>query len=73
MADPTLARGGRATTCPRCGGTFACGVEAGRDAPCFCVSFELGAERLVALRHRWSDCLCAACLATLAEHPEQAA
>ena len=65
--------GWRATTCPRCGGPFACGVGADRATPCFCVSVVLGAERLAELRARWSDCLCADCLATLARHPEQPA
>jgi hypothetical protein len=69
----TLAPGYRATTCPRCGGPFACGVGADRATPCFCVSYALGAERLAELRARWSDCLCASCLATLADDPEQAA
>jgi hypothetical protein len=73
MADAPLADGWRGTTCPRCGGVFACGVGADPATPCFCVAFPLGAERLAELRARWSDCLCAACLATLAEHPEQAA
>ncbi len=66
----TLAAGWRATTCPRCGGPFACGVDAARDTPCFCVSYALGAEQLAELRARWSDCLCADCLAVLAEDPE---
>ena len=69
----TDANGYRATTCPRCGGPFACGAGADRATPCFCVGFALGPERLAELRARWSDCLCAACLATLAAHPEQAA
>ena len=68
-----LAPGWRATTCPRCGGPFACGVGADRAAPCFCVSYALGAERLAELRARWSDCLCADCLAALAADPRQAA
>ena len=68
-----LAPGWRATTCPRCGGPFACGVGADRATPCFCVSMPLDAERLAELRAKWSDCLCAACLATLAAHPEQPA
>ena len=70
MSDETLAAGHRATTCPRCGGDFACGVAADRATPCFCVSFALGAERLKELRSKWSDCLCAACLAALAADPE---
>jgi hypothetical protein len=72
MTD-ALAPGYRATTCPRCGGPFACGAGADRQAPCFCVSYALGAARLAELRARWSDCLCADCLATLASDPEQPA
>ena len=68
-----LEPGWRATTCPRCGGPFACGVGADRATPCFCVAYALGAERLAELRAKWSDCLCAPCLATLADHPEQPA
>jgi len=63
----------RATICPRCNGPFACGVGADRATPCFCVGVALGAERLAELRAKWSDCLCAACLAELADHPERAA
>ena len=69
MTD-SLAAGYRATTCPRCGGAFACGVGADRATPCFCMSIRLGAERLAELRAKWSDCLCAGCLATLADDPE---
>ena len=64
-------QGLRATTCPRCDGPFACGVDA--DGPCFCVAYALGAERLAELRAKWSDCLCADCLAALAADPERAA
>ena len=69
----TLEPGHRATTCPRCGGPFACGVNAGRATPCFCASYALGPERLAELRAKWSDCLCAGCLATLADDPERPA
>jgi hypothetical protein len=69
----SLAPGHRAATCPRCGDPFACGVGADRATPCFCASYQLGADRLAELRARWSDCLCAACLATLAQDPEQPA
>ena len=71
--SPDLDPGLRATTCPRCGGSFACGVAAGRDTPCFCVSYALGPERLAELRARWSGCLCAACLAILAHEPGEPA
>jgi hypothetical protein len=68
-----LEAGWRATTCPRCGGPFACGVGADRATPCFCVSHTLGAERLAELRAKWSDCLCADCLVALAADPGLAA
>ena len=67
------AAGHRATTCPRCNGPFACGVGADRATPCFCVNYALGADRLAELRAKWSDCLCAGCLAALAADPERAA
>jgi hypothetical protein len=75
MTDMTSAPppGYRATTCPRCGGPFACGVGTDRSTPCFCVAFALGAERLAQLRARYRDCLCAACLAALANEPEERA
>ena len=73
MIVQALAPGHRATTCPRCGGAFACGVQADRAAPCFCVAMRLDAERLAKLCAKWSDCLCAACLATLADDPERPA
>jgi hypothetical protein len=65
-----LLPGWRATTCPRCNGPFACGVGADRAKACFCAGVPLRAERLVELRARWADCLCEACLRTLADHPE---
>ena len=68
-----LPPGHRATACPRCGEPFACGVGADASTPCFCVAYRLGAARLAELRERWSDCLCAACLAALADEPERAA
>jgi hypothetical protein len=68
-----LAPGHRAATCPRCGAPFACGVGADRATPCFCAGHALGGQRLSELRAKWSDCLCAACLATLAADPELAA
>jgi hypothetical protein len=37
------------------------------------VAFALGAERLAQLRARYSDCLCAACLTTLASQTGQGA
>ena len=65
-----LPPGWRATRCPRCGGPFACGVGADSSTPCFCASIPLDAQRLAELRARYADCLCAACLRTLANEPE---
>jgi hypothetical protein len=73
MSARELPEGWRATACPRCGGAFECGAGADRATPCFCVSYALGAERLAELRAKWSDCLCAACLAELAADPERRA
>ena len=68
-----LEPGWRATTCPRCGGPFACGVGADRATPCFCVTLRLSDARRSELSAKWSDCLCAACLGALAADPELAA
>ena len=62
--------GYRATTCPRCGGPFACGVGADRSTPCFCVAIALSPQRLAELRALYPDCLCAGCLTALANAPE---
>ena len=70
-SDAALPAGWRATTCPRCGGPFACGVGADRATPCFCVAIALSPQRLAELRARYPDCLCAGCLAALANAPEQ--
>lgn len=50
--------------CPRCGGSFACGM-AGPD-PCACTTVQLGAPRLAQLRQRFDGCLCLNCLTALA-------
>jgi hypothetical protein len=71
--NDALPPGHRAATCPRCEGPFACGAGADPATPCFCAGFTLGAARLAELRAKWPDCLCAACLATLAADPERAA
>ena len=70
MTSQALPPGWRPAACPRCGGAFECGAGADRATPCFCVSFALGDARLAELRAKWSDCLCAACLAALAADPE---
>ncbi len=60
------APGHRPATCPRCGGAFACGVDADRTTPCFCAGIALDASRLAQLRARYPDCLCSTCLQALA-------
>ena len=60
----TAAPGLGADRCPRCGGTFHCGVA---DAvPCPCSGLVLSPRLQAALRERWSGCLCLTCLARLA-------
>jgi hypothetical protein len=49
--------------CPRCGGTFACGM--GRPGPCPCTTVTLEPELLADLRRQFSGCLCLACLREL--------
>ena len=50
--------------CPRCGGSFHCGMN---DAgPCACTSVTLGAALQAQLRARFEGCLCVRCLAALA-------
>ena len=50
--------------CPRCGGTFHCGVA--EAAPCPCTTVTLDAATLAELRRRYVACLCIRCLAELA-------
>ncbi len=50
--------------CPRCGGSFHCGVN--DAAPCACVGITLDAATLAELRQRYSGCLCLDCLRSLA-------
>ena len=50
-------------TCPRCRQTFHCGIaDAG---PCPCAGLALSPELTAALRARFDDCLCLACLVEL--------
>lgn len=51
--------------CPRCGGGFHCGVN--DAAPCPCTTVTLDAATQVALRTRYSGCLCLRCLQALRE------
>jgi len=49
--------------CPRCGGTFHCGVA---DAePCACATVRLDGPTLAALREQYRGCLCLRCLIEL--------
>ena len=58
-----------ASTCPRCGGAFHCGVN---DAePCACCTLKLDAALLTDLRSRYQGCLCLACLRALTPVPLQ--
>lgn len=50
-------------TCPRCGGGFGCGAQAGR---CDCFDIRLTEPQRQALAARYSGCLCLACLRELA-------
>jgi len=50
--------------CPRCGGTFHCGMN---DAgPCACSRLTLQASHLAALRRTYAGCLCLRCLEAVA-------
>jgi hypothetical protein len=50
--------------CPRCGGSFHCGMN--DAAPCACTGLTLDAALLQQLRERYSGCLCLSCLRELA-------
>ena len=45
--------------CPRCGGGFECGVQAGH---CACFGIRLPERLRVELAERYSGCLCMRCL-----------
>ena len=51
-------------TCPRCGGGFECGANAGR---CDCFGIRLTDRLRVELAARYSGCLCLRCLRELIE------
>lgn len=52
-------------TCPRCGRVFVCRANA--VDTCDCMGIRLSAQALEAIRDRYADCLCAACLHELHE------
>lgn len=51
------------TRCPRCGGTFHCGIA--DTAPCACTTVTLSPALLADLRQRYTGCLCVRCLIEL--------
>lgn len=46
--------------CPRCGGTFHCGIN--DTGPCACTTVTLSPGLLADLRQRYTGCLCVRCL-----------
>jgi len=57
--------------CPRCGGTFHCGID--DTAPCACTTVTLSPALLADLRQRYTGCLCARCLTELSTPAQPAA
>ncbi|KQW45466.1 MULTISPECIES: cysteine-rich CWC family protein [unclassified Roseateles] len=56
-----------ATTCPRCGGGFNCGVNAGH---CVCFSIRLSDAQRAEIAAQWPGrCLCMTCLRELGAAP----
>ena len=55
-----------ASTCPRCGGGFECGANAGR---CDCFGIRLTERQRAELAGRYSGCLCLRCLRELGGAP----
>ena len=51
-------------SCPRCGGGFECGVNAGH---CACFGIRLNERLRVQLTEQYSGCLCLPCLRELIE------
>jgi hypothetical protein len=49
-------------TCPSCGKTFECT----HDKNCWCVKISIDESTREVLKKRYSDCLCADCLAQIA-------
>jgi hypothetical protein len=50
--------------CPRCGQVFECKLN--NPVHCHCAGLQLSEETLCAIRERFRDCLCLACLTALA-------
>lgn len=53
--------------CPRCGGSFYCGVREGMR--CACGQYRLSAETTRMLRQQYQRCVCLNCLAQLQDAP----
>jgi hypothetical protein len=71
--EPELTLLGAAPTlkaCAACGVEFSCGAPA---AGCWCEDVPVAAEVLVALRARYTDCLCRRCLTAAAVSSAQRA
>ena len=68
--DPAARAGSGDARCPRCGGTFQCGMH--DVAPCACTTLRLNAATLADLRARYHGCLCLRCLYALAQVAEPA-
>jgi len=54
-----------ADRCPRCGGSFHCGMH--EATPCACTGLRLSAALQEELAARYRGCLCLRCLQALAE------
>ena len=50
--------------CPRCGGSFHCGIN--DELPCACTGLTLDAALQQRLCERYTGCLCMSCLRALA-------
>ena len=55
-------------TCPRCGGSFRCGVS---DKHCACFDLQIGPVLRAQLAADYSSCLCVSCLAELQQQTEK--
>lgn len=62
--------GAAADRCPRCGGSFHCGMN--DTGPCACTGIRLDAALLQRLRERYTGCLCLRCLQALVQEAEPA-
>lgn len=61
--NPSPRAAPQAATCPRCGGGFECGAEAGH---CDCFELRLSEAQRAEIAARYEGCLCLRCLRDLA-------